>query len=147
MAIQQLVKNEIYKLINKETLGTDNIELSVPKNTDHGDYSLNIAFKLAKVLKKAPIQIANDIEVDLKNTNLFSTTNLNGYINIKLNINELYKSFITFMDNKPSCNKDGSNITRICISKPNRTFTYWSWTLGSNRRFIISITKSNRIQC
>ncbi|MEC8678111.1 MAG: arginine--tRNA ligase, partial [Candidatus Margulisiibacteriota bacterium] len=60
----------------------------------------------------------NDIEVDLKKTSLFSTTNLNGYINIKLNIKELYKSFIEFMDNKPNCNKKDHILLEYVSANP-----------------------------
>lgn len=37
------------------------INLEKPKNSENGDIATNIAFQLSKVLRKAPIQIANDI--------------------------------------------------------------------------------------
>ena len=101
MSIQQIVKDEILKLLENKNIGTELIEVSVPKNQDHGDYSLNIAFKLAKQLKKAPIKIATELETELANSKLFTTSNLNGYINIKINKNELYNFYVTFMKEKP----------------------------------------------
>lgn len=58
-----------------------------PKNTEFGDFSTNIAMKLAKELKKSPVVIANDIINNLQ----FSPEKIEsvsiagaGFINIKL---------------------------------------------------------------
>ena len=46
----------------------ERIDLSfeVPKNTDHGDLSTNVAMQLAKILKKPPRQIAMDIIANIE---------------------------------------------------------------------------------
>ena len=48
------------------------IFFEVPKDPSFGDYSVNVAMRLAKVLRKAPIMIANEIisKIDLKKHNL-----------------------------------------------------------------------------
>ena len=48
------------------------IFFEVPKDPSFGDYSVNVAMRLAKVLRKAPIMIANEIisNIDLKKHNL-----------------------------------------------------------------------------
>jgi len=58
-----------------------------------GDFSLNIAFKLAKALRRSPKDIANEL-VNYLNLPYFETlSNDNGYINIKVN-NAFYKEFL-----------------------------------------------------
>ena len=39
----------------------NDIILEVPKDKDHGDYSVNVAMRLARVARKRPIEIANEI--------------------------------------------------------------------------------------
>ena len=48
------------------------IFFEVPKDPSFGDYSVNVAMRLAKVLRKAPIMIANEIisKIELKKHNL-----------------------------------------------------------------------------
>lgn len=53
----QLLSN-ILKRLNLENV---NITIEIPKNKDNGDYSTNVAMQLTKLLKKSPIDIANDI--------------------------------------------------------------------------------------
>jgi len=63
-----------------------NFNFEVPKNSQHGDLSTNIAMQLARQLKKAPIAIANDIlkhlEYDIKYIEEVTVANP-GFINIK----------------------------------------------------------------
>lgn len=51
------MKKRVLELLNK-AIGHDGIEIEVPKEKNHGDYSLNLAFLLSKKLKKPPIEIA-----------------------------------------------------------------------------------------
>jgi len=51
--------NESLKKIAPDTEFSINLEK--PKNPENGDIATNIAFQLSKALRKAPIQIANDI--------------------------------------------------------------------------------------
>ena len=48
------------------------IFFEVPKDPSFGDYSVNVAMRLARSLRKAPLMIANDIvsKIDLKKNNL-----------------------------------------------------------------------------
>ena len=48
------------------------IFFEVPKDPSFGDYSVNVAMRLARYLRKAPLMIANDIvsKIDLKKNNL-----------------------------------------------------------------------------
>lgn len=63
--IKDLVKEEITAAVLKAGLATEeqiqNIILEVPKDKTHGDYSTNTAMQLARIAKKAPRMIADEI--------------------------------------------------------------------------------------
>lgn len=51
---------------------TFQVKIEQPVNMEHGDYSTNIAMQLAKPLRKAPIQIAEQIKSELEQDESFS---------------------------------------------------------------------------
>ncbi len=55
--IGQLIKDKLLSL----NIECEDISVEVPKNKDNGDYSSNIAMKLAKNLHRSPMDIAKDI--------------------------------------------------------------------------------------
>src|SRR6476646_3969748 len=64
-SLQQSLKEEIKQAVLNANLADETqlpvIVLETPKEKAHGDYSTNIAMQLARVAKKAPRQIAEDI--------------------------------------------------------------------------------------
>ncbi|MDD3171696.1 MAG: arginine--tRNA ligase [Bacilli bacterium] len=73
------------------------IFFEVPKDTNFGDYSTNIAMRLAKSLKKAPVVIANNIiqKIDLKKHHLAKIDVAgSGFINFYLD--KKYLSNVVF---------------------------------------------------
>ncbi len=60
--ITELIKDKLHSL----NIDCDDITIEVPKNKDNGDYSTNIAMKLAGTLHRAPVEIANEITADLE---------------------------------------------------------------------------------
>ena len=89
--------NEIIK-----ELGYDETpEVSVSNRPDISDYQYNGAFKLAKIMHKSPMVIADEIVSKLKNNDMFSeVSNVNGFINITLSdkalidyLNEIVNNF------------------------------------------------------
>ena len=60
--IKSALKN-VYNLENIDSL----VMVEIPKLKDHGDFSSNIALRLAKVLKNSPINIANSLKGELGN--------------------------------------------------------------------------------
>lgn len=59
--------------------------ITLPPNTEMGDYALP-CFKLAKVLRKSPVQIAEDLKNTFVCDEVISEVSaLNGYLNFKLN--------------------------------------------------------------
>ncbi|WP_457613029.1 arginine--tRNA ligase [Methanocaldococcus sp.] len=92
------VKEKIIKALEdiiKEYVGEEiSIKLEKPPNTELGDYSVNICFKLAKLLKKSPKMIAEDIVKKLKEKNIEGIKEIkaiNGYINFYIDSNAFAK--------------------------------------------------------
>ncbi|WP_456471525.1 arginine--tRNA ligase [Methanocaldococcus sp.] len=78
--IKEIIKEEIKKKFEIET----DFNVDEPPSIELGDYSVNIAFRLAKILKKAPKDIAEEIVKDLKIEGVREIKVVNGYINFYL---------------------------------------------------------------
>ncbi|MBY0123285.1 arginine--tRNA ligase [Bacillus sp. S/N-304-OC-R1] len=63
--MQDMLKQEIKAAVLKANLATEeqipNVVLEIPKEKAHGDYSTNMAMQLARVAKKAPRMIAEEL--------------------------------------------------------------------------------------
>ncbi|WP_018154189.1 MULTISPECIES: arginine--tRNA ligase [Methanothermococcus] len=83
--IQETLAEKVTELTGKEM----EIRLEEPPSINMGDYSTNIAFRLAKDLRKAPKVIAEEIANSLEIDGVVKIEALNGYINFFLD----YKDF------------------------------------------------------
>ena len=119
-------KNEIAKYIaNATNIQQNEIEsfIEIPKDKNNGDYAFP-CFHLAKVLKKAPHAIAEEIkekiEVDEKYITKIEIAGgyLNFYINKKIQIEELFKEFSENEEYGKSKIGQGKNII-VEYSSPN----------------------------
>lgn len=79
LRVEGMTKEELYDLI------------ALPPNTEMGDYALP-CFKLAKLLRKSPVMIAEDLknsimsdEVIMSDKVLAEVSAVNGYLNFKIN--------------------------------------------------------------
>lgn len=89
------------KSLLQSTLEVEDVILETPKNKDFGHFATPVAFQLAKVLKKAPVQIAAHLVPQLEKLEIFSKVeNINGYINLTLSSHFLDAEANTFL-NKP----------------------------------------------
>ena len=101
-SLLQELKNKIQEII-VEMGGDSTIDImfEVPKDEGHGDYSTNIAMRLAKSLRKAPMLIANEliskIDCDKYHLNKIEVAGA-GFIN--LYIDQKYLSNIVFKINQ-----------------------------------------------
>ena len=70
-------------------IGVDEILLETPKSQEHGDYSCNIAMKLARSLKQPPIEIAESIATELLSSKVVMKVEVAGpgFINLFLGEN------------------------------------------------------------
>ena len=63
--LQEAIKkslNSLYKI----DLNVDSIIVEIPKDNTKGDYSTNVAMKMAKQVGKNPIDIANELSKELQ---------------------------------------------------------------------------------
>ncbi|MCT4618964.1 MAG: DALR anticodon-binding domain-containing protein [Marinisporobacter sp.] len=63
----QKMTQKILKDFFEYEIEIDLIEVVEPKKNGHGDYTTNVALRLAKVLKKSPMDIASNIVENIKN--------------------------------------------------------------------------------
>lgn len=120
------IKTGIYEAIvslgyKDETIlsNAEVIVLEIPKDKEHGDYATNIAMRLAKVAKKRPIDIANEIvdKLDKKSMHL-SNVEVAGPGFINLMIDKSYVLEVTLKINKENENYGNLNIgkqKKICL--------------------------------
>ena len=75
--------------------------LEIPKDSKMGDYALP-CFKLAKQMRKSPVDIANGIkeEIEVPNTYISKIDAINGFLNIFINNEMLVKDLLNEMENK-----------------------------------------------
>lgn len=108
------IEESLHKLNIKDSV---DIIIEIPKNKDHGDYSTNIAFLLAKIKKTNPMTIAQELKDNITNKNIENITVLApGFINFKMNKNYLVENINTILKEKNNYgkNKTGNN-TKINI--------------------------------
>jgi arginyl-tRNA synthetase len=68
------------------TLRSDELDVSKSDNREHGDFAVNVAFRVAKQLSTTPTEIADKLAENLtKSGNYEKVEAVNGYINLFLN--------------------------------------------------------------
>ncbi len=119
---KQKIAKEITKAINIEITELE-AYIETPKDIKNGDYAFP-CFRLAKELKKAPQQIANEIKekIEIDKTWLEKVEVLGGYLNFYLNKELLTKEVLEEVARKEEYGKsqigEGKNIV-IDYSSPN----------------------------
>ena len=90
MKLKQHMNNFLQDFLNKEKIEFRDWNISVNNQEGYGDYSSNIALKLAKILKKSPIEIAKKIAGhENKTKNIFTiSASEPGFINF--HISDIY---------------------------------------------------------
>ena len=97
------IKKEIQEILKKTLIELQidyeqEIEVSIPKDKNHGDYSTNIALSLAKSLKDNPINIANKIKNKIQSEIISKIEVLPpGFINIFISEQYLLESINTII--------------------------------------------------
>ncbi|WP_300364961.1 arginine--tRNA ligase [Hydrogenimonas sp.] len=82
------MKRRVYEALQKHI--DHPIVLEKPKDKNFGHYATPIAFSLAKVLRRNPMQIAEELAEKLREEEMFEKVDaLKGYVNIKLSQNFL----------------------------------------------------------
>lgn len=108
------IKKEVQEILKKSLTNLQidyekEIEVSIPKDKNHGDYSTNIALSLAKSLKDNPTNIANKIKDNIQSEIISKIEVLSpGFINIFISEQYLLKSINTII--KENTNYGKSNL-------------------------------------
>ncbi len=94
--MEQDLRNMLEKTLEKLEVKDQAIEIEVPNDRSHGDFSTNIAMKLARVLRKAPLRIAEDIVALLPKNKAFKDIAIAppGFINFYID-KAIYYSVIS----------------------------------------------------
>ena len=91
--MKEILKNAIKKALEKLNVGDIEIEINKPTLQENGDYSSNIAMKLARVLKKNPLEIANEIANNISDDNITKVeVKAPGFINFFVSKNYLFEN-------------------------------------------------------
>ena len=112
-------KKYIADKLNVEGMSSEELYelIALPPNLDMGDYALP-CFKLAKLLRKSPVAIAEDLKNSIATDNVLAEVSaVNGYLNFKINKGDFVRSTLDKIrkegDNYGS-STDGSGKT-VCI--------------------------------
>ncbi len=121
------MKNKLVDILSENIVELEKEEiasaLEIPKKADMGDYAFP-CFKLAKVFRKAPNMIAEDLKQKIEENNydiLAKVENVGGYINFFLAKEAFAKQLVQTIDVEDfGASKDGEGKT-VCIdySSPN----------------------------
>ena len=112
-------KKYIAQKIKAEGLSEDEIysSIAIPPNSDMGDYALP-CFKFAKVLRKSPALIAQDIAANYSADDVIEKAEaVNGYVNFTVNKSALARETIDAVLNsgeKYGSSDEGAGRT-VCI--------------------------------
>jgi len=131
LSLQQNLKEEIKAAVLKANLASESeipqIVLEVPKDKAHGDYSTNIAMQLARVAKKAPRQIAEEVikHLDVQKVSVEKTEIAGpGFINFYLNnqyLTELIPTILSEGDRYGHTNHGGKKKIQVEFVSANPT--------------------------
>lgn len=94
MSILKKIEEQILSELKKHNYPLEELKLLTSNRKELGDYQINDAMKLAKVMHKNPVIIANDIKKILESMNLFENINIAGvgFINLTFKKDFLLKS-------------------------------------------------------
>lgn len=127
--IQEKVKEEIKQAVLKAQLAPEDeipeIVLEQPKEKAHGDYATNIAMQLARIAKKAPRQIAEDIAEEMDHSN----------VSIK-KIEIAGPGFINFF-------MDNNYLTELLPAILEQKEDYGSSNIGGNEKIQVEFVSAN----
>ena len=109
--IKDLLKNLVVKVLKSQNwpnLYIEEIIIEKPDNPDFGDYAVNIAFELAKQLKKPPQEVAQTLAEEIgkaKPAEIERVEAASGYVNFFLSNGFLRQSLAAIYKNRESYGK------------------------------------------
>jgi len=99
--VKEQIKNELSKLQIQTEDKENDFTVETPPKDEMGDFSSNVAFLLAKKMKKSPMIIAKDLAQELNNNSFFSKVeDLNGFLNFFISP-EIYQRISSHIISNP----------------------------------------------
>lgn len=107
MSLLKTIEEDLTKKMNEASIPIEKVTLLESKRKDLGDYQLNDAMSLAKILHKSPMLIAEDMKKILEESNYFSKVEIAavGFLNVTLK-DELLVDFVNDYYNSDSKDVD-----------------------------------------
>lgn len=107
MSLLKTIEEDLTKKMNEAFIPIEKVTLLESKRKDLGDYQLNDAMSLAKILHKNPMLIAEDMKKVLEESNYFSKVEIAavGFLNVTLK-DELLIDFVNNYYNSDSKDVD-----------------------------------------
>lgn len=93
-----------------------NYTVEIPKKSENGDFATNVAFLLAKHLRKAPAKIAEDILENLDES-FFHKVEIagGGFINFFISYNQFYDFLLDILDDEENLTEKKENPQKIQV--------------------------------
>ena len=115
MSVIKKLEKEINDIVRSIGYDTD-ITLAMSNRPDLGEFQVNDAMKLAKLYHKSPVEIANEIKVELDKNDNFVNVNIAGagFINISLS-DKAIKDFINEIKDDTNNNVDKMDSKTIVL--------------------------------
>lgn len=145
--MKDLISNTLFDAIQKDDflIKKSDINISIPKNKNHGDFSTNICFILSKNNEFPPLKIAEKLKTTLLKNDIFEEINIAspGFINFKIKAKYLNNKLLDIItkDNNFGKNKSGKNkkvLFEFVSANPTGPLT-----VGHGRGAILGDTLSN----
>lgn len=113
MSLLKTIEKDLTKKMNEASIPIEKVTLLESKRKDLGDYQLNDAMSLAKILHKSPMLIAEDMKKVLEESNYFSKVEIAavGFLNVTLKDEFL----IDFVNNY--YNSDSKDVDKLVNKK------------------------------
>ncbi len=102
MSILKNIENQLLKSLQEQGYPLEQLHLLKSNRKELGDYQINDAMKLAKIMHQNPNEIAKGMVEVLKSTNLFSNINIAGvgFINLTFSSSQLLKMMQAIEEDK-----------------------------------------------
>ena len=144
--MKNIIIQEIEKTLTELNYNNENLDIhiTVPKNKNFGDLSTNIAFLLAKSLKKNPLDIASEIKIKLEKIDIFKEIKIAGpgFINFNINPNSIVNYLNNIIKLNKNYGKQKNNNKKVLVEFVSANPT-GPLTVGHGRGAILGDTLSN----
>ena len=148
--IKEEIKTNIEKALISLNIKSDNIIIQEPRNHKDVDYATNIALIISKDLNKNPMEIAENIAIELKSNNneMFDEIIIAkpGFINFKLSSNQYLKRISSIIEAGDKYGQSNSGKNKNALIEFVSANPTGPLTIGHGRGAIIGEFASNILE-